>query len=63
MTVRYKGVQGYDCKVQGGTRIRLSGTRGYKGYKGVQGTPYFKRHSRYPAKSSKVCKRFPSSSL
>ena len=55
VAVRYKGIQG--------------GTRGYKGiqggtrgYKGVQGPRYFKRHSRYPAKS-KVCKRFPSSSL
>jgi len=40
VAVRYKGVQGYDCQVQGGTRIRLSGTRGYKDttvrYKGVQ---------------------------
>ncbi len=26
VAVRYKGVQGYDCQVQGGTR----GTRGYK---------------------------------
>ena len=72
VAVRYKGIQGgtrgyKDTTVmykgvQGGTRGYKGIQGGTRGYKGVQGPRYFKRHSRYPAKS-KVCKRFPSSSL
>ena len=37
VAVRYKGIQGYDCQVQGGTR-GYKGIQGdTRGYKGIQG--------------------------